>query len=266
MLSHVLAAGLLAAASALTPVEQATFAGKLEQAYRLTDAGPHAAPAARFSLLLQRARVHHFARLSGQPAADEIQTLDALHAQAASVSPDLRAQALHARLVTTYFRQLTGAEKEDFLALRPGFIKLAQELEHPCHKADAEFFAALMLQVSNKVLESADGLEQARRTATAGGCDIELSYALRHLAEVAEVQGNLAKAAQLAEQSLDLRRRLGMTIYLPYSLLQTADIASKRGDRAKAQRDRAEAARIAAKLGLPAQMKATRDAVAAARP
>ncbi|TFW26243.1 hypothetical protein E4L96_04365 [Massilia arenosa] len=186
-----------------------------------------------------------------------------LVAQAKKLGADEQAQARHAELVTTYFRQLTGAEKEDFMSLQPAFAAVARQLKDPCRKADALFFAALMPQVANRVLESAAGMEQARATAAAAQCELELSYAYRHLAEVAEARGNLAEAARLSDQSLALRRQLKFQVFLPYSLLQTANYADKLGDHRKAGAQRAEALALAQRLHLPAQEKAAQEALAA---
>ncbi len=106
---------------------------------------------------------------------------------------------------------------------------------------------------------------EARSTAKAAGCDYQLSYDLRHLAVVAEESGDLNKAAELAAESLAIRRRIKFEVYLPYSLLHSADLAQKRGDAKAASSFRAEALKIAERLELPAQMAAARGAIAGAK-
>jgi tetratricopeptide (TPR) repeat protein len=248
----------------LFPSEQALYAGNFNKARALIDAGlkSQTDPAARFGLLLQRVRVQQIARLSGLPDSTETAALATLKAHAVTMPKDLQAQARHVELVSTYFRRLTGVESGDFISLQSEFHAVAQQLADPCRKADALFFSALMPQMQGKVLDSAAGLEQARSMAAAAGCDLELSYALRHLAVVAEEQGDLDKAASLAADSLAIRRRLGFEVYLPYSLLLSADLAQKRGDSTAAKALRKEAVQVAERLKLPEQAKAARAALA----
>ncbi len=243
--------------------QRALYAGDFAKADRLLEVPQNAStsPAMRHSLLMQRVRMHQIARLSGRPDPSETSTLAKLQASASEGLPqDMLAEARFVALVSTYFRRLTKVEEGDFMSLQPGFNAAANDMSHSCKKAEAQFFSALMTQMSGKVIESAAGLEQAR--AAANGCDVELSYILRHLAVVAEEQGDLEKAARLAQESLALRRRIKFDVFLPYSLLHCADVAQKRGDVKGAKAFRKEALQIAQRLKLPAQTGAARSAMA----
>lgn len=199
---------------------------------------------------------------SGLPDKTEASTLAALRASARTAPKELKAEAKHAELVSVYFRRLTGAEAGDFLSLQQPFRAVAGELADPCRKADALFFSALMPQMQGKPGDSKAGLEQARAIASRAGCDLELSYVLRHLAVVAEEDGDLDKAAALAGESLAIRRRIKFEVYLPFSLLHSAEIAEKRGDRDGARAYRHEALSVATRIGLPEQTNAARAALA----
>lgn len=260
------AAGSSLAKQGLSAPEQALYAGDFKKANALIEAGlaSETDRTVRFRLLQQRVRVQQVARLSGLPDQAELAALAVLKAAASQMPKNLQAEARHLELVSTYFRRITDADKGDFLSLQPAFQTVARELSNPCQKADALFFGALMPQMQGKVADSAAGLEQARRAATAAGCDLEVSYALRHLAVVEEEKDELAKAAKLAAQSLAIRRRIKFEVFLPFSLLHSADIAEKRGDSKGAKAFRNEALSIAERLRLPAQKKAAKEALALA--
>ncbi|UGQ47713.1 hypothetical protein [Massilia endophytica] len=255
------------AMAAVTPAEQAMYSGRFNDAYAAVDKGLQAKPDSkhRFELLLQRVRTQQIARLSGVATSDEPATVKALLAEAKHLPAEMQAKARHAELVSTYFRRLTGAEKGDFMSLQPSFAAVAKELKDPCSKADALFFSGLMYQVSDQVPASAPDLEQAYAAAKSASCDLELSYVVRHLGELAEAKGDMAEAATYAEESLAIRKRIKFDVFVPYSLLQTASVAEKRGDAAKAAADRAEALGMAQRLHLPAQEQAARNAIAEAK-
>ena len=267
----LLVAALLLPATALAqtdaytmPHMRALAAGDFAKAHRLLDKARDASNSAAMRLLLltQRVRIQQIARLSGLPDPAETSTLAMLLQPNEPAMPEgLEAEARFVALVSTYFRRLSKAEEGDFMSLQPGFDTAAKQMLHPCKKADAQFFSALMTQMSGKVIASAAGLEQAQAAAAAGGCDLERSYVLRHLAVVAEEQGDLEKAARLAQESLALRRRVKFDVFLPYSLLHSADVAQKRGDVKGAQALRKEALQIAQRLKLPAQTGAARSAL-----
>lgn len=244
--------------------ELALYSGDFKKALALvdTDIRRQADPATRFRLLLQRVRIQQVARLSGLPDKGEAAALAELKERLPAMPRELQAQARQAQLVSTYFKRLTNAEQGGFASLQPSFLAVASELADPCRKADALFFSALMLQMEGKTAPSAPRLEQARRVAGAAGCELEESYALRHLAAVAEEAGDLDKAARLADESLAIRRRIKFQVFLPFSLLHSADISEKRGDRRRAHSLREEALAIATRLRLPEQEKAAREALA----
>jgi tetratricopeptide (TPR) repeat protein len=249
---------------ALPAAEQALYSGDFKKALAIVDAGMrrHTDPETRFRFLLQRVRIQQAARLSGLPDKTEASALAELKARAHSMPRELQAQARLAQLVSTYFRRLTNAERGDFVSLQSSFRAVANELTDPCRWADALFFSALMPQMQGRTADSAPGLEQARRIAAAGGCELERSYALRHLAVVAQEAGDLDKAARLADESLAIRRRIKFEVYLPFSLLHSAEISEKRGDRKRAHGYREEALALATRLRLPEQVKAARESLA----
>jgi hypothetical protein len=266
LLLLVFAALLLPAAAAapLPAPERALYAGDFKKAYALIDASLQGQrdPVRRFELQLRRVRMQQLARISGLPDASELTALAAIKAEATDMPAPLQAQARHLGLVSTYFLRLLAVEQGDFLSLQASFSEVAAQLDDPCMKADALFFSALMPQMQEQVAASAPGLEQARSVAASAGCDLQLSYDLRHLAVVAEEAGDLAKAAALAEESLAIRRRIGFHVLVPYSLLHTADLAQKRGDLKRARAMREEAVRVAVRRKLPAQEGAARAALA----
>jgi tetratricopeptide (TPR) repeat protein len=271
MLTALLAAALLIAPAcaalaspALSASERALYAGDFNKARSLLNSALRGRPdpETKYRLLLQRVRVQQFARLSGLPDKTEDFTLAALVEGRRSMPGELQAQARFAQLVSTYFKRVTGAAPGNFVSLQPAFRAVANDLADPCRKADALFFSALMLQMQGQAAGSAAGLEQARAVADAAGCELELSYSLRHLAVVAEEEGNLDKAAALAQESLAIRRRTGFDVYLPFSLLHSAGIIEKRGDPDRAKEYREEALSLATRLRLPEQAKAARAALA----
>jgi tetratricopeptide (TPR) repeat protein len=273
-LASILAAAVLLpvvtsalAGTSLSAHERALYAGDFKKSHTLLRKArdANADPTLRFHLLMQKIRVQQIARLSGRPDPAETASLNALKADAVAMPLALQAQARHVELVSTYFRRLTKVEEGDFMSLQPAFRAAAEAINDPCHKADALFFSALMPQMEGKVEESAAGLEQARATASAAGCELQLSYDLRHLAVVAEEQGDLEKAARLAEESLAIRRRIKFDVFVPYSLLHCADLAQKRGDLKGATAYRREALEIAQRHKLPAQAGAARAALAGSK-
>lgn len=256
-----------AARETVAQAERALYAGDLVGAQdtlrQALDGAP--TPQAKADLLLQQLRVQQTARLSGLPDPREDATLSALAAIAAEpgANPDLKARVRFGAAVSEYFKRLTGPSLGDLKPLQAAFGEVAPQLADACRRADALFFAALMYQMQDRVAESAPGLRQARRVAEAGHCDLELSYDLRHLAEVAELERDLPAARRLAADSLAIRRRIGFQVYVPYSLLQVADLDQKLGDATAAERQRREALALAERLRLPAQAKAAREALAA---
>lgn len=254
-----------ASGEAVAKAERAMYAGDFDAARaalrQALDDAP--APAAKADLLLQQVRVQQAARLSGLPDAQEDATLAALAAIAgqADASADLKARIRFAAAVSEYFKRLTGPALGDLKPLQAAFDAAAPQLADPCRRADAMFFAALMFQMQERIADSAPGLRQARQLAEANRCDLELSYDLRHLAEVAEQQGDLAGARRFAADSLALRQRIGFQVYVPYSMLQVAELDQKLGDAKAAERQRRDALALAERLHLPAQTKAAREAL-----
>ncbi len=248
--------------------EQAMYAGDFAAAQATLGKALQRDPpaAAKADLLLQQVRVQQAARLSGLPDAQEDATLAALSAIAANGDTDanLKARIRFATTVSAYFKRLTGPSLGDLKPLQAAFEDTAPKLADPCRRADALFFAALMFQMQDRVAESAPGLRQARQLAETHRCDLELSYDLRHLAEVAELERDLPGARRLAAESLSIRRRIGFQVFVPYSLLQVADLDQKLGDAKAAERERREALALAERLHLPAPAKAAREALGAA--
>lgn len=255
--------------NAIAQAERAMYAGDFVAAQsplrKALQGDP--APHAKADLLLQQARVQQIARLSGLPDAQEDATLAALAALAKSddADADLKARIQFAATVSEYFKRLTGASLGDLKPLQAAFDQTALALADPCRRADALFFAALMFQMQDRVADSAPGLRQARQLAEGHRCDLELSYDLRHLAEVAELEGDLAGAHRFAADSLAIRQRIGFQVYVPYSMLQVAELDQKLGHAEDARRRRSEALALAEKLHLPAQADAARKALAEAR-
>jgi hypothetical protein len=256
-----------AAQDAIARAERAMYAGDFATAQTaLRDALATAGtPAARADLLLQQVRVQQTARLSGLPDVQEDTTLAALAsiARSADADADLKARIRFAATVSEYFKRLTGPALGDLRPLQAAFDEVAPRLADPCRRADALFFAALMFQMQDRVAASAPGLRQARQLAEANRCDLELSYDLRHLAEVAELEGDLPAARRLAAESLAIRQRIGFQVYVPYSMLQVAALDQKLGDAKAAERQRREALALAERLRLPGQAKAAREALGA---
>ncbi|XXF77005.1 hypothetical protein P2318_28710 [Myxococcaceae bacterium GXIMD 01537] len=250
---------------AIAQSERALYAGDFAAAHAALQKAlaRDNAPRAKADLLLQQVRIQQVARLSGLPDPQEGATLSALERIAGSdtANRDLKARIAFASAVSEYFQRLTGSELGDLGPLQVRFEAAAKSLTAPCQRADALFFAALMPQVQDKVAESAPGLRQARQLAEANRCQLELSYDLRHLSAVAEAEGDLPRARQLAAESLALRQRIGFQVYVPYSLLLLADLDEKLGNKAEAERERREALAMAERLKLPAQAEAARKAI-----
>lgn len=221
-------------------------------------------PRTRTVLLLQKLRVQQIARLSGLPDSNESANLAALVdiAGTSELDRNLKARIQFATTLSQYFQRITGPTLGDLRSLQSGFENAAASLTDPCQRADAVFFAALMLQVENRVAESAPGLRRAEQLARANHCELQLSYDLRHLAPVAEAVGDLAGARELAADSLTLRQRIGFQVFVPYSLLTLAEFDEKLRNRAAASQERQEALQLAEHLHLPAQADAARKALA----
>ncbi|HET7332616.1 hypothetical protein [Dyella sp.] len=204
---------------AVAQAERAMYAGQFTEAQATLRKALASAPSVseKADLLLQQLRVQQAARLSGLPDAQEDATLAALSAIAAraDAGADLQARIRFATTVSEYFKRLTGPSLGDLRPLQAAFADTAPKLTHPCRRADAMFFTALIFQMQDRVAESAPGLRQARQLAEANHCDLELSYDLRHLAEVAELEHDLPGARRLAGESLAIRQRIGFQVYVP---------------------------------------------------
>jgi hypothetical protein len=253
-------------AQAISRSERALYAADFATAHAVlqTPLGNDTDLRAKAELLLQKVRIQQVARLSGLPDPREAATLSALSriANSDAASRDLKARIDFAGTVSEYFRRITGPALGELRPLQARFEAAAGAIADPCRRADALFFAALMPQIEDKVPESAAGLRQARQLAEANHCLLELSYDLRHLAVVAEAQGDLSHARELAAESLALRRRIGFQVYVPYSLLTLADFDEKLGKTSDAERERHEALAISERLRLPAQAEEARKALA----
>lgn len=249
---------------ALGASEQAVYAGRFDAAVAPLDAALARTPATddRLRLLLQRMRVHQTQRLSGKVSPDEATTL----AAAKALAPRVRDPALLALVglrVTTsdYFERLTSDRLSEVMSLQPAYRKAAEGLTDPCLKAEAQFFVGLMPQVGGDITTSGPPLAEAMRTATAGRCDLEISYVLRHQGAEREAAGDKAAARRLMAQSLAVRRRIGFQVFVPYSLLSLADAEQALGETEAARAHRQEALDLARKLDLPAQEAAAREAL-----
>jgi hypothetical protein len=215
-------------------------------------------------LLLQRVRVHQTQRLSGKVSPDEGVTLGAVKVVLPHVrDPALLALAGLRRTTSTYFRDLTGGDVSKSMALQPAYREAAAGLTDPCLRAEALFFAGLMPQAADNVAASAEPLAEAFQVATVGGCDLELSYVLRHQAAVRDAAGDKVGARDLMARSLEIRQKVGFKVFAPFSQLSLADAEEALGRVEAAQALRRQALEAARRLDLPAQEAAALKALAA---
>lgn len=251
---------------ALRASEKAVYAGDFEAASEAL-----AAPLAVSTdsdevlrLLLQRVRVHQTQRLSGKVSPDEGVTLGAVKVVLPHVrDPALLALAGLRQTTSTYFHDLTGGDVSKSMALQPAYREAAAGLTDPCLRAEALFFAGLMPQAADQVATSAEPLAQAFQAATAGGCELELSYVLRHQAAVRDAAGDKAGARDLMARSLEIRQKIGFAVFAPFSQLSLADAEEALGRVEAAQTLRRQALDAARRLDLPAQEDAALKALAA---
>lgn len=250
---------------ALRASEKAVYAGAFEAASESL-AAPLAVsedPEEVLRLLLQRVRVHQTQRLSGKVSPDERVTLGAVKVLLPHVrDPGLLALASLRQTTSTYFHDLTAGDVSKSMALQPAYREAAAGLTDPCLKAEALFFAGLMPQAADDVAASAEPLAQAFQAATAGGCELELSYVLRHQAAVREAAGDKAGARDLMARSLEIRQKIGFAVFAPFSQLSLADTEEALGRVEAAQALRRQALDAARRLDLPAQEAAALKALA----
>ncbi|MEQ8178379.1 MAG: hypothetical protein RIC52_00520 [Amphiplicatus sp.] len=212
----------------------------------------------KLSLLLQRLRVGQAAQLSGAALAEQEPIIAAAESLAASGDdPELAALAKLRATTSRYFAMLATAKETSDLApaaeLVDAFQQAADNLIAPCPRANALFFAALIPQVLGEVRQSKVPLEDARTLASQDDCLEELAYIDRHLAAVAEEEGDLKKARALNASSVQLRREMGNQVFLPYALVYQGDLDAKAGDMASAEKNLGEALEIATARALPSQ-------------
>lgn len=251
---------------ALRASEKAVYAGAFEAASEAL-AGPLSVSTDAdevLRLLLQRVRVHQTQRLSGKVSPDEGVTLSAVKIVLPHVQdPALLALASLRQTTSTYFRDLTAGDASKSMALQPAYRQAAAGLTEPCLRAEALFFAGLMPQAAGNVAASAEPLAEAFQVATAGGCDLELSYVLRHQAAVRDAAGDKVGARDLMARSLEIRQKVGFEVFAPFSQLSLADAEEAVGRVEAAQALRRQALDAARRLGLPAQEAAALKALAA---
>ncbi|MEE2691738.1 MAG: hypothetical protein VX640_09370 [Pseudomonadota bacterium] len=212
----------------------------------------------RLSLLLQRLRVGQGAQLSGAAFADQAPIIaEAESLAAAGDDPELAALTKLRATTSRYFAMLAAANDASDLApaadLVGDFQNAADNLIAPCPRANALFFAALIPQVLGDAAGSKTPLEDARVLASQDGCLEELAYIDRHLAAVAEEEGDLKKARALNASSVQLRREMGTEVFLAYALVYQGDLDAKAGDKASAEKNLGEALKIATARSLPSQ-------------
>jgi hypothetical protein len=250
--------------AALQASEQAVYAGKFDAAVAPLRAAlaQTQAPDDRMQLLLQQMRVHQTQRLSGKISPDETGVAAAVKELAPRIQDPALLGLIGLRETTSdYFERLTTDRTSDVMSLQPAYRIAADRLTQPCLKAEAQFFVALMPQIGGDIATSGPPLTEALRTATAGHCDLEVSYVLRHQAAEREAAGDKVRARDLMAQSLAIRQRIGFQVFVPYSLLSLADAEQAVGETQAARAHRQEALNLARKLDLPAQESAAREAL-----
>jgi tetratricopeptide (TPR) repeat protein len=250
--------------AALQASEQALYAGKFDAAVAPLSAALAGtdAPDDRMQLLLQQMRVHQTQRLSGKISPDEASVAAAVKALAPRIQDPALLGLIGLRETTSdYFERLTTDRTSDVMSLQPAYRIAAQRLTNPCLKAEAQFFVGLMPQIGGDIATSGPPLAEALRIATAGHCDLEVSYVLRHQAAEREAAGDKVRARDLMAESLAIRQRIGFQVFVPYSLLSLADAEQALGETQAARAHRQEALDLARKLDLPAQESGARQAL-----
>jgi hypothetical protein len=250
--------------AALQASEQALYAGKFDAAVAPLHAALNLArtPDDRLRLLLQQMRVHQTQRLSGRISPDEASVAAAVKTLAPRIQDPALLGLVGLRQTTSdYFERLTTDRTSDVMSLQPAYQAAAERLTDPCLKAEAQFFVGLMPQIGGDIATSGPPLAEALRIATAGHCDLEVSYVLRHQAAERDAAGDKVRARDLMAQSLAIRQRIGFQVFVPYSLLSLADAEQAVGETQAARGHRQEALDLARKLDLPAQQAAAREAL-----
>jgi hypothetical protein len=264
MLTLAATAASAQAPAALKTSEQALYAGAFDAAVAPLRAAlaETQAPDDRMRLLLQQVRVHQTQRLSGKVSPDEAAALAAVKALAPRIQdPALLALVGLRETTSDYFERLTSDRTSGAMSLQPAYRAAAEGLADPCLKAEAQFFVGLMPQISGDPAASGPPLAEALKTATAGRCDLEISYVLRHQAVEREAAGDKVQARALMARSLAIRQGIGFQVFAPYSLLSLADAEQAVGETEAARGHRQEALDLARKLDLPAQEAAARKAL-----
>jgi hypothetical protein len=244
--------------------EQALYAGKFDAAVAPLRAALAADPAPddRLRLLLQQMRVHQTQRLSGKISPDEASVSAAVKALTPGIQDPALLGLVGLRETTSdYFERLTRDQTSEVMTLQPVYRAAAGRLTDPCMRAEAQFFVGLMPQIAGDPAASGPPLAEALRIATAGHCDLEVSYVLRHQAVERDAAGDKVRARDLMAESLAIRQRVGFQVFVPYSLLSLADAEQAVGEAEAARGHRQEALDLARKLDLPAQEAAAREAL-----
>lgn len=180
------------------------------------------------------------ARRSAEQAADR-----ALAAEA----QDLLALALYSR----DFRATDHAEARTLLAAALAARRQAGDV---CGVAESLFHLGLTYEHRDHPTpaDTARARELYRESlaaSVAGGCPYEASYAERHLAAVAQEEGDLAAARAGFERSLALRREAGATLVVAPALNALGELLAAQGEIARARGLYEEAIAIARRIGSP---------------
>jgi hypothetical protein len=180
----------------------------------------------------------------GLDAADR--ALDALEADVALARGRIR----HARYLSALAAGEQPAEDPVEIGLFERALALFEAVDDTRGAGEAQFWVGCYHQVVRGDLTGTEPMfARARDLAQAAGDDLTRSYALRHLAFVAQHAGRAADARSLLAESTRLRREVGFTAGVAANLVAEAYLAAEAGGAAEASALLDEAATLAAESG-----------------
>ncbi|MDG4825480.1 tetratricopeptide repeat protein [Asanoa sp. WMMD1127] len=179
--------------------------------------------------------------------------LDAADRALDGVEADLavaRGRIRHARYLSAQAAGEQPAEDLTELALFERALSLYEALDDSRGAAEAQFWVGCFHQVVRGDLTGTEALfARSRDLATAARDDLTRSYALRHLAFVAQHAGRAAEARATLAESTQLRRDLGFTAGVAANLVAQAYLTAEDGRPAEASALLDEAATLATEAG-----------------
>ncbi len=212
-------------------------------------AGPSTLHRARLLLQLGRVRGRMAWFWDLRPDLAERPTREALALAERAGDPDLRAETIDAATMIDYTGLLFRGEGT-WPPIEARFAEALALARDPAIQARVRFHIALAHQMQGRLDQAGRELDASLALARAAGDDDTAHQDLRHLAAVASMRGDRARAIALHTESLALRKKIGDQIGVATAHLAIAQLEVEAGDDIAARGHLEPANEIAVRLGL----------------